>query len=346
MKLTEDFLIILLLSGVIASACISQAPLVPQVNQTPALTTVKIGYTPYVSNGPLFIAKEEGFFAEQGIHVEFEKFQSASAALPALINRDIAVSGGSISPGLINAIAKGAHVRIVADKGRVAPDFCAITAVMVRRDLFENGTVRKVSDLRGRKILASSGDQSYGLSRALATGNLTTDDVEVVNMDNADSLIAFENGAIDAGTINEPYLTLVLNSGSAVVLISGQDFQPDYPSPLFYGPAFMDTNPDLGNRFMVAYLKGVRQYNEGKTERNLEILRNYTHLDRDLLKQSCWSPIANDGRVPQQPVREYIDWMYANKKINQNLDIDEVFNMSYVNYANRILQNTTKSGQY
>jgi NitT/TauT family transport system substrate-binding protein len=216
---------------------------------------------------------------------------------------------------------------------------------MVRRDLFDNGAVRNVSDLKGRKVMASSGDQSYGLSRALAFGNLTPDDVDIVNMENAKSVIAFENGAIDAGNINEPYITLALKSGSAVVLLPGQVFHPDYPSPLYYGPAFLDTNPDLGRRFMVAYLQGVKQYNEGKTERNLEILQKYTQLDRDLLNQSCWPQIAKDGLVPEKPVNEYMEWMYTTKRITQKLGTDELFDMSYVTYAQAVLQNMTKGGE-
>ena len=39
---------------------------------------------------------------------------------------------------------------------------------------------------------------------------------------------------------------------------------------------------------MAGYLMGVKQYNEGKTDRNLAILSNYTHLDQELLKQTCW----------------------------------------------------------
>ena len=66
-----------------------------------------------------------------------------------------------------------------------------------------------------------------------------------------------------------------------------------YAYPLYYGPAFLDKDPELGRRFMVAYLQGVKQYNEGKTERNLEILQNYTRLDRDLLKQDL---LADDCR--------------------------------------------------
>jgi NitT/TauT family transport system substrate-binding protein len=338
MKLVHFFVIVVIISCVVISACLSQ----PQ-DKEPEMTTVKVAYIPTTSNGPLFIAKEEGYFAQQGINVEFEKFQGVAAALPVLISGDIAVSGGPLTPGLINAIAKGANVRIVADKGRVAPGSCNSCALVVRRDLFENGMVRNVSDLRGRKFMASS-DQDYGVFRALSLGNLTTAEVEIVTMDYPSGVIAFKNNAIDAAILTEPYVTQALNSGSAVVLIPGQDIYPNFPYPLYYGPAILDKNPDLGRRFMVAYLKGVKKYNEGKTERNLEILQNYTHLDRDILKQSCLYPIAKDGNLPWQPVNEYMDWMFENKKITQKLEEDQLFDMSYVTYANTVVRNTTSGG--
>ena len=91
---------------------------------------------------------------------------------------------------MINSIAKGAHVHIVADKGRMAPGFCNSTAFMVRRDLYTNGIVKNVSDLKGRKISGSS-EQNYGVFRALALGNLSTDDVEMVDLDYASSVVSF-----------------------------------------------------------------------------------------------------------------------------------------------------------
>ena len=163
MKTVHFFIILIIVMTVLISACVSQAP------QSPEMTTVKVAYLPLISNAPLFIAKEEGYFARQGINVEFEKFQSVAATLPVLISGDIAVSGGPLMPGLINSVAKGAHVRIVADKGRIAPGYCNSTALMVRKDLFEKGTVRNVSDLKGRKLMASN-DQTYGVFRALSLG--------------------------------------------------------------------------------------------------------------------------------------------------------------------------------
>jgi ABC-type nitrate/sulfonate/bicarbonate transport system substrate-binding protein len=331
---------LMLFAVVVVTACISQNPTNSTVPTTPALTTVKVAYLPIISNGPLFIAKEEGYFTQQGINVEFERSQSVAASLPLLISGDIAVSGGPLMPGLINSVAKGAHIRIVADKGRIAPGYCNSTALMVRKDLFDKGTIRRASDLKGLKFMAAS-DQNYGVYRALSLGNLTTNDVDLVNMDYPSGVIAFKNGAIDAGVLTEPYITQALNSNSAVVLVPAQDYYPDFPYLLYYGPAFLDKNPELGKKFMVAYLQGVHQYNAGKTERNIEILQNYTSLDQDLLRQSCWVKIEENGLVPERPVRDYMDWMFTNKQIPQKLNEDQLFDMSYVNYANGVIHNST-----
>jgi NitT/TauT family transport system substrate-binding protein len=328
------FLAMILVSGIIICGCSSPAP---------ANETVRVAYLPTTDYGPLFIAKEEGFFARQGIDVELVKVTGSAAALPLVLSGDVAVYAGPLKTGLVNAVAKGEHVRIVADKGSVVPGSCAVYALMVRKDLFDKGIVTNVSDLKGRKI--AEHDSDYDLYRALAVGNLTTDDVDTIDVEFPMLIPAFKNGAIDAGLVAEPFITLALNSGSAVILVPAEEFEPENPFPLFYGPAFLDKDPELGRRFMIAYLQGVKQYNEGKTERNLAILGNYTHLDRDLLNQTCLWTIAADGNVPKKPVREYLDWMYANKKIPRNMSEEQLFDMSYVTYANGVLHNTTNNGQ-
>lgn len=335
--------LIIILFASLTSACIAPLPPTPPVTPAPVLTTVKVAYMPIISFGPLYIAQEEGYFAKQGINVEFEKFSSTSTALPALINGDIAVSGGQLFPGLINSVHDGAHVRIVADKGIISPGSCDSTALMVRRDLVDSGTVKTVSDLRGKKV-ASISDQSYGVNRALAVGNLTMEDIEMAEMPRPAILIGFENAAIDAAYLMEPAITEAVRNNKSVIFLPGNAFTPNLTNPLFYGTAFTDTNPELGRRFMIAYLQGVRQYNLGKTERNLEILSKYTQLDRDVLEQTCWVEVAKTGEVPPQPVQEYMDWMYKNKKIMHPVDVDQLMDMSYVRYANGILQNSTNPG--
>jgi NitT/TauT family transport system substrate-binding protein len=326
-------LVIFLVSGMIFCGCLS-------VSETP-VKTVRVAYQPTTTNGPLYIAQEEGNFARQGITVEFVKTQNPAAALPLLVSGEVAVSTGPMKIGLLNALIKGEHVRIVADKGRVTPGSCTAYALMVRKDLYDSGIVTKVSDLKGRKIAVR--DSDYDLYQALALGNLSPDDVEAVDMEFTSIVPAFKNGAIDAALVAEPYITLAGNNRAAVVLVPAQDFLSGWPFPLYYGPAILDKDPELGRRFMVAYLQGVEQYNKGKTERNLNIMVIYTHLDRELLNQTCWYYVEPDGYLPPQSVREFADWMYANKKISQNVRDDQLLDMSYATYANGILLNTTNN---
>lgn len=317
---------------ILIAGCLSQQP------DAQDLTTVKVAYQPTSSNGPLYIAREEGFFARQGIDMELVKTESTFASIPLLLSRDIAVTGGPASIAFMNAVEGGAHIRIVADKGRVKPGECTPYALMVRRDLYDAGIIRNVSGLKGRKVV-SIADKDYDLSRALALGNLTYDDVEVVVMNFPSTFVAFQNGAADAGILSEPYITQAVAGDQAVVLVPAEDFIPGWGLSLYFGPEILDKDPELGRRFMVAYLQGVRQYNEGKTPRNIAIISSYTGLDPHLVNQSCWYPIAEDGIVPEEPLRDYIEWMNTNRKISRSMDADQLLDMSYVIGANRILAN-------
>jgi len=55
-------------------------------------------------------------------------------------------------------------------------------------------------------------------------------------------------------------------------------------------------------------------------------------------------PIAKDGIVFRKPVTDYMEWLYANKKINQKLEEDQLFDMSYATDANAVVKNMTHGG--
>lgn len=89
---------------------------------------------------------------------------------------------------------------------------------------------------------------------------------------------------------------------------------------------------------MVAYLKAVRQYNQGKTERNLEILAEFTGLDRELLKRTCWLPIRNDGRINVESVLDFQDWAAGKGFLDSKVTEEKFWDPSFVQYANQVLK--------
>jgi NitT/TauT family transport system substrate-binding protein len=78
---------------------------------------------------------------------------------------------------------------------------------------------------------------------------------------------------IDFMVTTEPWLTRIIRAGHGVLWKRVQDVIPDFDYAFVrYGPSILEKDPEAGRRFMVAYLKGVHQYNQGKTVRNLEIM--------------------------------------------------------------------------
>ncbi len=65
----------------------------------------------------------------------------------------------------------------------------------------------------------------------LLMGNLTIEEVTVVNMDYPSGVIALNNRAVDAGILTQPYITQAINSGSAVILLPGEKFIPELALP-------------------------------------------------------------------------------------------------------------------
>lgn len=106
---------------------------------------------------------------------------------------------------------------------------------------------------------------------------------------------------------------------------------------LTYGPNLLEANPEVGDRLMTAYLKGVRQYNQGKTARNMEVLKQYTELDEDVLESSCWPAFRNDGTVAAKTVAEFEQWGMSQGLLDAVVDPAQLIDMRFVDHTNQVL---------
>jgi NitT/TauT family transport system substrate-binding protein len=75
---------------------------------------------------------------------------------------------------------------------------------------------------------------------------------------------------------------------------------------------------------MVAFLRGVRAFNQGKTARNLEIIRRHTTLDEALLRDACWPVVDPDGRVNVDSILEFQSWAVDRGLLDRELTRTEI----------------------
>jgi NitT/TauT family transport system substrate-binding protein len=309
------------------------------------LIKLKVVSSPYLSFAPLFIAHEEGFFAEQGLQIEFIEMGDASKAIPSLIKGDLDVMGDAIWPSQFNAIARGAGIKIVADKGYLLSGRCASTAVMARRNLVEEKKLENPSQIKGRRvgINQASSPMGYFLEKILTQAGLNLDDVNKFLIPHPARAEAFRKGTIDLTIVSEPWVTRISQAGHAVAWIPLYQVAPDFQlALLMFGPNLLEKTPEVGKRFMVAYLKAVRQYNQGKTEPNLKILATHTGLDKEFLKECCWQPLRDDGKINIQSVMDFQSWALKKGFLDTVVPPSQFWDPTFIEYANKVLDGSKR----
>jgi NitT/TauT family transport system substrate-binding protein len=312
----------------------------PQTGATQQLTKIKVSVLPFLSYGPVFIAKEEGFFAEQGFDVEFIRIDKTSEAIPALAQGQIDVASGNIEVSTLNAVAKGGIIKYVSDKGYLDPNGCSSSTFVVRKELLDNGTLNDLKNIKGMRVaLTPASPPEYALDVLLKDTGLTSKDVEILNIPLPARLEGMGNGSIDIAAVSDPWTVRIVNAGYGVVWNPWEKLLPNFQFSInMFGPNFLNKNPEYGNKYMIAYLKAVRQYNEGKTDRNVEIISKYTEMKPEEVKQSCWMTMRSDGSINLEGMSGFQEWAIAKGLQVSPVPPEQLLDMSFVQNANDALK--------
>lgn len=324
--------------GAVLAACLA-LPMAAS-GQGQSLTTVRVAFRPLQTWAPLFIAEKEGFFARQGIRVEWVPQSGGGRAMATLISGEIHVGPEAASAAFFNAVARGERVRIVADKGYVAPGSAVFSSLVVRKDLMGTA-IKTVADLKGRRIaLNATGSTShYILTKILALGGLKFTDVDVHRLPTEAMVAAMASRGVDAVMIPEPWVTHLKDQGLGVLFKASGDVVPnDQIAFVFYGPDLLHRDRRLGQRFMTAYVEGLRQYSRGPTARNIAIVSQSTELPQDTIRKGGWISMFADGHIEVERLRRFQDWLYEISMIEVRNPIHSTVDTSFLDYANAALR--------
>lgn len=302
----------------------------------PAPVTVRFGQVGAISDAAIYIADAKGYFKEQGITFESVPFQSAALMIAPLGTNEIQAGGGAISAGLLNAYNRGINLVIVADKGNLNPGN-GYEAIVVRKDLADQ--IKGPKDFKGRSIAIAQRDitPEYSLNTFLQQGGLTVNDVNVVTMAFPDMLPALQNKALDAAAPTEPTLSRILSAGVANLLIRSDAIAPgEQTAVVLYSEKFAKEQRDAGVRFMIAYLKGARLYNDAFTKKDpkartevIDILAKATKLDAALFETMFVPGIDPNGKVNTKSLDEVQKYFVAKGSQQTPVDLSKVVDASF-----------------
>jgi NitT/TauT family transport system substrate-binding protein len=320
--------------GILASPAASAASGAP--------VTVRVGTANVASDVGFFIADKKGYFKEEGITVTFTSFNSAAKMIAPLGTGQLDVGGGTVSAGLYNAAARDINVKVVADKGSIQPGY-GFSALMVRKDLVDSGKYKSYKDLKGLNVAvgASGTGTTSALNEALKKGGLKYSDVNVVDLGFPQHVTAFANKAIDASITNEPTVSMAVKKGVAV-RVAGNDiiYPGQQTAVVLYSGVFAKEQPEAAKKFMRAYIKGVREYNDalkdgkiaGKNANEvIAILTEYTAIkDPEVYRSIVPSACDPNGRVNFDSLRKDFAFFKEQDLIKGKVEANEIFDNSFV----------------
>jgi NitT/TauT family transport system substrate-binding protein len=307
-----------------------------------AMPVVKVGVLDSLSEAPTFIALERGYFREEGLDVRFEKFQNTADMVAPLATGQLDVASGAPTLGLYNGALRGLPYKLVADKGRNSRAH-GFNAIVVRKDLIDSGKVKTLADLKGLKVATPSrhSPMEFQLELALKTVGLKLEDVTLEQLNFPNMLAAFSSKVIDAAMLIEPFVALAAKRGLGTRFLGADEIYPDFQmAGIIYGPEFVKRTPEAAKRWMVAYVRGVRDYldaTEGRKPKDelLAVLAKHTSNFKDpsMLASVVFPGFSADGYLHQKTINDSIDWYMGRGLLKQKPKLTEMLDYQFLDYA-------------
>ena len=299
-----------------------------------------------LSEAGIVVGLAEGHFAAQGIEPQPVSVSSAAEALQALTSGQVEAACLPVGADLLNAFARNAPVRIVAEAAGSAAGHGAI-GLLVRSDLV--ASVRTPTDLRGFRIGLPDrlGDLDVELWRLLKQGWLARTDVDTVPLPSDSLADALRRQQIDAVMVAEPALSALQMRGVGRVFRRSDETSPNRTTAvLVMSGRYLRSQPDAAREFVTGYLRAARAYDDA-VARETPALRpitteiaELTGLDADDLIRARLPSINPNGMVNVQSIRADQQFLLNSRLQAVAVDLASFIDPQYAAFA------ITQLGEY
>mgnify|MGYP002279508099 CR=1 FL=1 len=232
------------------------------------------------NHGPIIVAQENGYFADENLEVEViaPADPSAPPKMAAAGKADLAVS---YQPQLHLQVAEGLPLKRVGTLV-ASPLNCLL--------VLEDGPIKTVADLKGGKVGYSvAGVEEALLSALLSNAGLTMDDIELINV-NWSLSPSLMSGQVDA--VLGAYRNFELNQMELEGVEGRCMFVEEMGVPS-YDELIYVTNPDLADQQAIArFLRATEratQYIVNHPDESWEIFSGTSADLQDDLNRMAWA---------------------------------------------------------
>lgn len=241
--------------------------------QESAQEKITLAINPIPLSSLIFIAEEKGYFAEEGLEIEFVNFQTGKMALDAFIG------GGA-------EFATTADIPIML-AGLNDQEFSTIaTIASSQNDIWvvarKDSGIETPADLRGKKIATTSGGGPlYFTHKFLERHNIELSEIKLTYMPPGDMIFATVRGDVDAMIVFGPHHIIAKNQlGSNAVVFAPDDLYGEAWN-IVVDNEYAEKNPEKVNAFLKALLK-AEEFAKNNEIEAIRITAEYSGVEENI----------------------------------------------------------------
>jgi NitT/TauT family transport system substrate-binding protein len=331
-----------------AAAALLPAPCVIAQSDFTAPAVLRVGFAPYTSNGPYFIAETKGYFKKLNLQVVGTRYFDGSLSLPSLAAGELDIVGATLSAGLFNLMSKGGGMRMFFERGREAPRWGS-NAIMVSNEMWEKGfrSVDGYKYAKGARIgMTSRGSvEQYLHTAGLDRAGLVPDDVDWQwSMPTEVALALMQQSRIDIIDVALPGAYQAQKRGVGRIATWSDELAPNFvlTCSVASEKALREKRSALV-RFSMAIMQGVAEFMDAANSGNPEIIKilaDNTGLSVPLIDETRprWTFMTADG-LPNMAsiIAQQNSWHQRTELLARTVPEDQLFDDSMIKEARKRL---------
>jgi NitT/TauT family transport system substrate-binding protein len=336
-KLIALLITLVLAAGVTGCSSKSSTP----EPKSSALTKFNLGYLPTPGSVLYFVAKEKGYFEQQGLDVQLFQFTNSGEGLNAIQAGKIdAGAFGTAAP--LTFIAKGSNFTIFGGEQSEG------AAVIAKPD--KAAQFKDLQNYKGKSVATvrlATGDVVF--RGALTEAGIDwKKDVTLKELESpATVLEAVKKGEVDAGVVWSPYITMAEKQGLKVVEFSSEMMPNHVCCRQVALTDKIKQNPKEYEQFMAALIEAYQFY-QTNHEETINLLSKYVKIDKDILQTETYGGhILSNPDPNKDGVVDF--WKYMNKVgyISSGLKIEDHINTEiFKNALDSVLKQNPNDAVY
>lgn len=276
------------------------------------LQSLSVGVMPDIDSVPIIMAEEKGYFAEEGLKVDIQKFKSA-------MDRDAALQSGNLDGAISDMLAVA-----FAKAGGFDVKITSYTDGNYKLIAGKDEPATTVQELAGKDVAVSKNTIiEYVTDQITATQNMSADSINKVVIPQIPTrLEMLQNGNLAAATLPEPMGSIAIAGGCKFINDSEQlGINPGVM--MFTNKAVEDKKAEL-QAFYRAYNKAVKYLQEHPQDEYMDLIIEKSGFPA-AAKTALKLPAYREAGLPaEKDVTECLTWMKQKELIKDNYSYAEL----------------------